>query len=178
PDLVQQFLFDEEMVCVVAQGHPTIRRSLTRAQFLATPQVTNAEHVWERRMQAAMGADLPQRQIALELRHFLVMPLVVSGGDLLAVVPQSVAETYRAALKLRIFKVPYDLEPMHVRHFWHRRSQHDLGHRWLRGEIARFFRHKGDEEPAPAQDATDDGDASARRSPAAQHGARRAARAP
>ncbi|MBL0421784.1 LysR family transcriptional regulator [Ramlibacter sp. AW1] len=148
PDLVQQFLFDEDMVCVVGQHHPTIRRSLSRAQFLATPQVANSELLWETRMQAAMGADFHQRRVAMELKHFLVMPLVVASGPQLAVVPRSVAETYRRALKLKVFAVPYDVEPVHVRHFWHRRSQHDVGHGWLRGEIARMYRRKGDQGEA------------------------------
>ena len=76
PDLVQQFLFDEHMVCVVSRNHTAIRRSLSRAQFLAIPQVANAEHLWEARLKSAMGADFQRRRIAMELRHFLVMPLV------------------------------------------------------------------------------------------------------
>jgi len=96
-------------------------------------------------MKAAMGPDFSQRRVAMELQHFLVMPLVVANGPLLAVVPSSVAQTYRAAFGLKVFKVPYEMEPVHVRHFWHRRSQHDQGHRWLRGEVARILRRKDDD---------------------------------
>ncbi len=142
PELMHQRLSDEPLLCLVGRGHAAERaRAITRQQFLDTPHVAiRPEVMMEARIAQAMGADYTQRRVMLEVHHFMAMPLVLAQSPLLAVIPQSVANTFEPQLGLRRLPLPYPVEPVHVSQFWHRRSQHDTGHRWLRGEIAQLFR--------------------------------------
>lgn len=141
-DLVHQRLTDEPLVCLVGRGHPAAEaRKLTRRDFLDTPHVAiRSEVSMELRIAQAMGKDYEQRRVMLELQHFMVMPLVLSQSPLMAIIPKVVADTFEPELGLKTFTAPYRIDPVHVSLYWHRRSQHDAGHRWLRGEIARLFR--------------------------------------
>lgn len=144
PELVHQRLSDEPWVCLVGRGHAAGNAmQVTRAQFLETPHVAIRLEVVaiETRIAQAMGADYAQRRVALEVHHFLTMPLVLAQHPLIAVVPRTVAATFEPLLQLRSLPVPYPMEPVHISQFWHRRSQQDTGHKWLRGVIAQLFRN-------------------------------------
>ncbi len=142
PELVHQRLSDEPWVCLLGRGHPAeTATQVTRRQFLDTPHVAiRSEVTMEARIAKAMGADYTQRHVALEVHHFLTMPLVLAQHPLMAVIPQAVARAFEPQLQLRSLPLPYPLESTQVSQFWHRRSQHDTGHRWLRGVIAELFR--------------------------------------
>lgn len=142
PELVHQRLSDEPVICLVGRGHPAAEAGrITRQQFLDTPQVAiRSEITMEARILEALGPDAAQRRVVLEVHHFMAMPLVLAQYPLIAVIPKAVADTFEPFLHLRSFPMPYPLEPVYVSQFWHRRSQHDAGHRWLRGVIAQLFR--------------------------------------
>ena len=142
PELVHQRLSDEPWVCLVGRGHAAeAATEVTRRQFLDTPHVAiRPEVTMEARIAQAMGADYAQRRVALEVHHFMAMPLVLAQYPMLAIIPQAVAHTFEPLLQLRSVPLPYALEPTQISQFWHRRSQHDTGHRWLRGVIAQLFR--------------------------------------
>lgn len=142
PDLVHQRLSDEPIVCLAGRGHPAAgAKSITKRQFLDTPQVAiRSEVTMEAKIARALGRDYAQRSVMLEVHHFMAMPLVLAQSPMLAVIPKMVADTFEPFVGLRSFPLPYRIEPVHVSQFWHRRSQHDAGHRWLRGEIAKLFR--------------------------------------
>ncbi len=142
PELVHQRLSEEPWVCLVGRGHAAeAATEVTRRQFLETPHVAiRSEVTVEARIAKAMGVDYAQRRVALEVHHFMAMPLVLAQYPLLAVIPQTVAHAFEPLLQLRSLPLPYPIEAVHVSQFWHRRSQHDTGHRWLRGVIAQLFR--------------------------------------
>jgi DNA-binding transcriptional LysR family regulator len=121
-------------VCAVARDHPTVRDELTREQFLSLP------HVYVR----VPGEALPvheavQRQLRLELdvrattNSVLEVPFMLPGTDLIAILPQSLAELLSPCLEINVFPLPKGLSlTAKVSLFWHKRNESDALHAWMR----------------------------------------------
>jgi len=83
--------FDEELVLVAPRSHPAIRRPEdVRADTLI---VFPAGCAYRRRLQAWLGAEVPER--ALELASYHAIVACVASGTGIAVVPRSVLRTIR-----------------------------------------------------------------------------------
>ena len=75
------------------------------------------------------------RRIALALPHFLVVPHVVAGSDLIATLANRVAALFTDALGLVCRQPPLELPRFKMTLAWHERSHHDPAHRWLREQL-------------------------------------------
>ena len=83
--------FDEELVLVAPRAHPAIRRPEdVRADTLI---VFPTGCAYRRRLQAWLGADVPEK--ALELASYHAIVACVASGTGIAVVPRSVLRTIR-----------------------------------------------------------------------------------
>ena len=85
---------------------------------------------------AAAGVDLDR---AFSVPHFAAVPYIVSTTDLVATVPQKMAERAAGPFRLRYAPTPLDLPPLQTNMFWHRRYQRDEGGRWLRRLVVELF---------------------------------------
>lgn len=139
-DFHQQYLFDEHLVCLMRRDHPTIGRKLGLEQFLDTGQISVSTPAQvEGLVKRALGKRAARRRIVLHVPHHLVVPMILMQSDLIAIMPRTLATIFAAVSPLRALPVPFAVSPVHVRQFWHARSHHDPGHRWLRGTIAKLF---------------------------------------
>ncbi|HSV79341.1 MAG TPA: LysR family transcriptional regulator [Ramlibacter sp.] len=137
PELMQQKLCDEPWVCMVGPGHTGVGRKLTLDQFLATPHITTVSPGLIKPLLArALGKRMGELQIVLEVQHFLTIPTVLAHNPFMSVIPQSVARTFMPLADFRVFPLPFRFDPVRAHQCWHRRSQHDPGHQWLRAQIA------------------------------------------
>jgi DNA-binding transcriptional LysR family regulator len=139
-DFHQQYLFDEPLVCVMRRDHPTIGQRLSMRQFMETEQVvTAAPALVDGLVKRALGKRAARRKIALQVPHYLVVPMVLPPTDLIAVVPKAVATAFARFEELKALPLPFPVPAVQVRQFWHERFHHDPGHRWMRGVIAELF---------------------------------------
>lgn len=150
-------LFREQYVAITAAGwRPASGRAgkaLTQAQLaqaslvLASPTATFHSSV-EQMLVAMKLAD----RIVLRGRHFGALPDVVTGTDLLAIVPAMYAASL-AQRELRVWQLPY--APFYdVRLVWHASTARDPAQQWLRALLKRLFGRMaraadGALEPAP-----------------------------
>src|SRR5690606_7348311 len=116
-DLRIQQLFEDQFVCVVRDGHPTIGRSLTLEQF------AQAEHVqivprgepggYVDELLAAHGL---QRRIARAVPYFLAGLVLVAETDCLLTISHVLARKLAPRLGLRLVQPPRSLglEPYQV----------------------------------------------------------------
>jgi len=109
-------------------------------------QFADAQHVvvsspahFERQVKRALGKLAGKRHIALQVPHFLTVPMVLAKTNLVAVFPKRVADIFAPLVKLKSLPLPFAVKPIQVRQFWHGRSHHDPGHQWLRKTIASMF---------------------------------------
>jgi DNA-binding transcriptional LysR family regulator len=87
------------------------------------------EHLLERFLDAKGW----QRQVTLELSHFMSLLALLPGTELVATVPQDIATAVGRHIPLRTLALPFKPPPLQVQQFWHRRMQNDPANRWLRG---------------------------------------------
>jgi DNA-binding transcriptional LysR family regulator len=127
-------LYQEKLVLVVRDRHPTIRRKPTLAQFLSVPHVLIYPQADE--FLALVGQKYPdaiaQLNIAVRLPHFAAAPIIVSQSDCTVILPSRLAECFAALLPLKIFPAPFDLPAFSIGTAWHERTHHDPAQRWLR----------------------------------------------
>ena len=138
-ELMQQKLCDEAWVCMAGPGLPMQGQRLSLERFLATPHITTISPALVKpRLARALGKKFGAMQIVLEVQHFMTIPAVLAHNPFMAVVPQSIARILGPLADYRIFALPFRFEPVRVHQCWHRRSQLDPAHQWLRAQIAQL----------------------------------------
>ena len=136
----QQVLYRDVYVCMVRKRHPRIGRRISLKQFL------NESHLLVRppgtggtsAIDASLGRLGHRRRIALTVPHFHAAQRVLAATDLVGVLSRRYVALDRHA-QLQALAVPFDISDIVVRQFWHERSHHEAGNRWLRGFIAELF---------------------------------------
>ncbi len=135
-ELAMRTIFRERIVCIGRHGHPALRK-LTLERFVAARHVSVQPSVrGASRVDVALGALGHSRRVALSVPHFLMVPFLLPGTDMLGVVAERVALHFAPIVGLEIRPLPFvvpDYQPAMV---WHRSYERDAGHTWLRKVIA------------------------------------------
>lgn len=77
-----------------------------------------------------------KRKVVITLPFFYGIFSVVSESDLVALVPEQMAERLASALGLDVYEPPITVPPVELSMIWHRRASANPAHRWLRNQIA------------------------------------------
>jgi DNA-binding transcriptional LysR family regulator len=94
---------------------------------------------------AAMG-DAALNRVGRSRRVVMTVPVfsgvcrVVSGSDLIALLPQQLAQAVEAEYGLRLFQPPMRIEPAQIIGIWHSRSDNAPLAAWMRGQIFELLR--------------------------------------
>lgn len=135
----QQKLFSAGLACVVRRDHPTIGATLSLKQYLAASHALvrpeGREHVFD---QALQQRGL-KRRVVLEISHYMSLLPVIESTDLVATVPQDLAELFVSHAAVRMLPAPVISPPVEVMQFWHSRFHKDPGNVWLRGVLHTLF---------------------------------------
>jgi DNA-binding transcriptional LysR family regulator len=138
--LYQRRLFQQPYVSLLRVGHPLAEDSLTLKRF------SQARHLVVSAMESpydAIRAALDEIGIPTEtsfsVPQFSAVPYIVSTSDLVATVPQKLAERVACPFQLQYLASPLVLPVLQTNMFWHRRYNQDKGNRWLRSLVADMF---------------------------------------
>jgi DNA-binding transcriptional LysR family regulator len=135
-NLHQQKLRNSEFVCVMRKNHPTIGRTLSMSQFMDAHHVTiTAPARADEMIRRALGKRAVRRKVALAVPFYLVVPPVLSKSDMIAAMPETV-NAFAKEWNLKVLPLPFKVPAIPMGQFWHERSHHDAGHRWLRNTLA------------------------------------------
>lgn len=141
PNLFQQRLYARPLVCVARKNHAALARGpLTLEAFGALEHAvvgaeSNFQHLYEPQLRR-LGV---RRRVVLELPNMSTAPQVLAQSDLLAIVPELLAEIYCREGALRIVELPFELPAYEVKQFWHRKLDQDPAVTWLRQLLAADF---------------------------------------
>lgn len=144
PDLQKAGFFQQQLmrsshVSLVREHHPDIREHMSLDQFMAASHVVvkphGREHVFEKHLQQH-GIT---RRVVLEISNFLSLLPIIESSDLIATVPQDLADFCVQHGQVRIVATPLEAPVIDVQLHWHQRLQKDPGHAWLRSAIHRLF---------------------------------------
>lgn len=132
----EKVLFDEGFTCILRAEHPlaggrmTLPRYCAAQHVLVAPRGTPGSFVDD-----ALAAEGRTRQIALAVPHFLVVPYIVAGSDLVATLASRVAALFTETLGLVAMPPPVQLPRFQIALAWHERNHNDAPHRWLREQL-------------------------------------------
>lgn len=136
----QRGLFSQPYATLFRRGHPLGERKLTQKRLGAARHlvVTAMESPYD-----GIRTALDQAGIAaaagFSVPHFAAVPYILSTTDLVATVPQKLAERVAGPFELDYRESPLPLPALRTNMFWHRRYHQDEGNRWLRGLVADLF---------------------------------------
>jgi DNA-binding transcriptional LysR family regulator len=144
PDLPQGFyqrhLFRQRYVVLMREGHPLAGGKFSLSKFVGAQHVVvQAQGTGHARANAALDKQGVSRRVALEVPHFLSVPYLLAQSDLIATVPERLAQAAASAFGLRSVAHPVDLPAFEVNLFWHRRAHQNSANRWLRQWLADQF---------------------------------------
>jgi len=135
-DFKVQPLMEETLVSMVRQGHPLVGDSLSLEQYVSLAHV-----IIEPRSPRGPVVDRElkkrglTREIALQVPHFLSMPLIVRTTDFICTLPLRMARVYAEHFRLKVLKPPIDFPSIPIYLVWSKRLDADPGHQWFRNSF-------------------------------------------
>jgi DNA-binding transcriptional LysR family regulator len=153
--LRQQRLFTDTLVCVVRQGHPSVRGGLSLKTYAGLSHVVVAPRGLPG---SAVDEELARRglrrHVALTVPHFLLAPHVVAGSDAVATLSAHLAARLAPLLSLEVHLPPLPLPGQPISQLWHERTHADPAHRWLREQVREACAGLADASAPPAAGAS------------------------
>ena len=142
PNLPGQLLFIDTWVCAAWSGHPDIGATLSEAEYLAQPHLAFAMLQGEARSIADHHLEQVgiRRRIVATADSFLLIPAILRGSCLLALIHQRLAERVKDWADIKLLPPPYDLPDIHESLFWNPRHMSSPPHLWLRSLLAEVAR--------------------------------------
>lgn len=135
-----KLLFHLGLVIMARKGHPLISERITLKQFMDVPHVVvTHESRHQERYEKYVASHQIQRRIVARLAHLSTAPHLVSQSDAIAVVPAVAVATYGEALNLQSLVLPFKLEPLEVKLYWHARASRNPRLLWLKTLVDNLF---------------------------------------
>ena len=134
-------LFGDEVVCLVAQDHPAVRRAsqggwdaaswLAAEHIAPTPTHPGARGVIDEHLDF-LGL---QRNITARCPHFGLIPSMVASSLLVLTTGRQYCERFVDRLPVKILPCPVPFPRLLYYQLWHERTHHSSAGRWLRERV-------------------------------------------
>lgn len=140
PNIYQQRLFSHDLTCLIRRDHPITDAQLSMADFCSLEHLQVSDGSRSQEMYESYLAEQGiERNIVLQMSHYMSMSSIIERSDLIAVVPRTVARIYEKQAAVRMIEPPVEIPPYSLRHHWHARTQKDPRHVWLRRQVLGIF---------------------------------------
>jgi DNA-binding transcriptional LysR family regulator len=140
-EIFQRHLFKQRYVCVMRKTHVLAKkRNLTLKHYAAAEHVeVIAAGTGHGIVDEVIARSGVARRVRLTVPHFVAMGHILAATDLIATVPQALAERISAPFDLVKFTSPVNVPDIAINMFWHPRAQRDPANKWLRDLFAELF---------------------------------------
>ena len=134
-------LFEDEVVCLVSERHPAVRRGWTAADWLACEHIapTPAYPGWRGVIDEHLDRVGQTRNIAARCAHFGLMPRMVASSLLVLTTGRQYCQRFlqgaSALPGLVVLTCPVPFPRMLYYQLWHERSHASVAGQWLRQQI-------------------------------------------
>ncbi|MFI0511120.1 LysR family transcriptional regulator [Streptomyces sp. WSLK1-5] len=153
---VSEAVMHDRFVCLVDPDNPRLVDGRLGLRDLAEmPHAACAigkSHTPAERQLETLGIT-PRVQVSTP--GFSVLPFLVSGTDLVALVPERLARRYEGFARCAVVPTPFPDVPLVEAMYWHHNRHSDPAHRWLRETVRRVGAALGD-PPRPGIVPVDD----------------------
>jgi DNA-binding transcriptional LysR family regulator len=137
--LRSETLFAERFACIAAKHHPRVAKKLTASAYASERHVVVHAPAGAAKADPALADPGRKRRAGATVAHFLLVPAIVADSELIATLPERVAERFAARYPLVAHRSPVRPTGFTLAMTWHERSDDDPAQRWLRervGEVA------------------------------------------
>ncbi|MFN3348650.1 LysR family transcriptional regulator [Pseudorhodoplanes sp.] len=145
-DLFARELYRDTLICVADKRNPRLKnQTMTLQDYLESPHVTVARFrdtgIQVDEILDSMGIP---RRIVVAVPHYLSIPSLIRGTDLVAHTRRRLLSVFRLTSDLVVFPVPLPMPVPELEfiQIWHKRYEGDPGHRWLRDLVLDAVRRK------------------------------------
>ena len=136
----QQQLFEQGFSCVVRNDHPHVGKRMTLTLFKREKHVAiTAPGTGHDLLQQQLKRLGVERRLALSLPTLPGLGNLLAQSDLVATVPERVAQMLVSIAAVRVLAPPFELPAFAIKQHWHERFHLDPANRWLRSMIAEMF---------------------------------------
>lgn len=134
-------LLRERFVYVARQGHPIVKSKLEREQLRMLPHVVGGPEGMQHAasVEKVLSGARVKAHVALRVHSMLCIGPVVSGSDLVGLMPSNLAVVVADHIPLQIVEPPVQFPGFDVAMIWHDRFHRDPASEWLRGVFAELF---------------------------------------
>jgi DNA-binding transcriptional LysR family regulator len=136
-DLHRGVLLSDEVVCLVAKGHPLLRGEATVERYL------KSEHVAPMPVSVGtsgmvddyLASQSLQRAVNVYCPYFSLIPTMVADSLLVLTTGRLFCSRFIQNLPVEIMSCPVKFPPMTYYTLWHDRVHHAEAHKWLRALV-------------------------------------------
>ncbi|MHA6574336.1 LysR family transcriptional regulator [Pseudomonas yamanorum] len=144
PDLqagfYQRRLFHHRYVCLCRKDHPLTELPMTRERFCEFGHVRIvAASTGHGEIDTHMQRAGLQREIRLEVPHFVAVGHILQNTDLIATVPERFANSCAGPFGLTSLPLPLPLPEIAINLFWHAKYNRDPANKWFRQLMFELF---------------------------------------
>lgn len=132
----QRRLFMQQYVCMFRKGHSLDKRKILPSDFFAADHVAIVSAgTGHGKVDEILDSSSPQRKVKLTVPHFVAVGHILQSTDLVATVPERLAERMAKPFNLKYVDHPVKLPQIAINLFWHAKYHKDPANQWLRGLI-------------------------------------------
>lgn len=134
-------LFKDEVVCLVSERHPAVKRGWSQTDWLACEHIapTPAYPGWRGVIDEHLDRLGLERHIGARCAHFGLIPSMVSSSFLVLTTGRQYCQRFlqgpNALSGLKVLPCPVPFPTMVYYQLWHERSHNSMAHQWLREQV-------------------------------------------
>lgn len=136
----QRRLFRQRYVCLMRKGHHLDKKKITLAEFSAAQHVlVISEGTGHGKVDEVLRRSGVERQVVLTVPHFVAVGHILQAADLVATVPERLAQRMVEPFSLVAVPHPAKLPEVAINVFWHAKFHKSPANQWLRGVVFDLF---------------------------------------
>ncbi|UQV24400.1 LysR family transcriptional regulator [Vibrio sp. J383] len=137
---ITQPVIQDELVLIARKGHPRINGSITQEQYYDEKHITF--RMRRTRLYTAeyfTKSPLKQRKVSAECDSIMTMCVLVAGSDCVGSTSRDFANQFAERFQLQVLDQPFEVLPMKQYMIWHKRTDLNPAHQWLRTKIQQYM---------------------------------------
>ena len=136
----QRRLFMQRYVCLMRRGHRLDKRRLSLTEFSAAEHlVVVSAGTGHGKVDELLERSGVRRHVRLTVPHYVSVGHILSSTDLIATVPERLADRLIEPFGLAKVSHPAKLPEIAINLFWHAKYHREPANRWLRGLVFDLF---------------------------------------
>jgi len=136
----QRRLFTQRYVCLLRQGHKLDKKKISLAEFSAAEHlVVVSEGTGHGKVDELLKRSGIERNVRLTVPHFVGVGHILQSTDLVATVPERLAQRLVGPFKLACVAHPAQLPEVAINVFWHAKFHKAPANQWLRSLVFETF---------------------------------------